>query len=81
MRTAVDTSVILDVLTRDPRFGETSLRALKAAYSAGALVAGEVVDAEQILLHSWISTSSRPSVSSRWTWTLCVSEVGRFFPT
>ena len=46
MRTAVDTSVILDVLTRDPRFGETSLRALKAAYSAGALVAGEVVWAE-----------------------------------
>jgi predicted nucleic acid-binding protein len=46
MRTAVDTSVLLDVLGADPTFGEGSRRALKAAYSAGAVVAGEVVWAE-----------------------------------
>ena len=46
------------------------------------LVARQVGDAEQILLHdSWISTSSRPSISVRCTWTLCDSDVGRFLPT
>ena len=37
------------------------------------LVAREVGDAEQILLHSWISTSSRPSISVSRTCTLCVA--------
>jgi predicted nucleic acid-binding protein len=46
MTTAVDTSVLLDVLTADQTFGDRSLEALKAAYSAGAVVAGEVVWAE-----------------------------------
>ncbi|HEX3694324.1 MAG TPA: type II toxin-antitoxin system VapC family toxin [Polyangia bacterium] len=46
MKTAVDTSVLLDVLAADPIFGDDSLRALKSAYSAGAVVAGEVVWAE-----------------------------------
>src|SRR5262249_46223492 len=45
------------------------------------LVAREIVDAEQILLHSWSSTSSRPSVSMRCTCTLCDSGVGMFLPT
>src|SRR5204863_6214351 len=45
------------------------------------LVGGEVADAQEIFLHPMISTSSRPSTSIRWTCTLCVCEVGRFFPT
>lgn len=46
MRTAVDSSVLLDVLGADPSFGEKSRAALRAAYDAGALVACEVVWAE-----------------------------------
>jgi predicted nucleic acid-binding protein len=46
MKTAVDTSVLLDILGADPSFGERSRTALKSAYSAGALVAGEIVWAE-----------------------------------
>ena len=46
MTTAVDTSILLDILGADPSFGERSRSALKAAYSAGALMAGEVVWAE-----------------------------------
>lgn len=46
MRTAVDSSVLLDVLGADPRFGDRSRRALRAAYDAGALVACDVVWAE-----------------------------------
>jgi len=41
---------VLDVLGADPRFGETSRRALRAAYDAGALVASDVVWAEALLL-------------------------------
>jgi predicted nucleic acid-binding protein len=44
--TAVDSSVLLDVLGADPRFGARSREALRAAYDAGALVACEVVWAE-----------------------------------
>lgn len=43
MTTAVDSSTLLDFLGADPRFGETSRRALQAAYDAGALVACGVV--------------------------------------
>lgn len=46
MKTAVDSSVLLDVLGADERFGARSRVALKAAYDAGALVACEVVLAE-----------------------------------
>ena len=46
MITAVDTSVLLDVLGDDPVFRDGSLRALRASIDAGALIAGEVVWAE-----------------------------------
>lgn len=46
MKTAVDSPVLLDVLGADPRFGEVSREALRAAYDSGALVACEVVRAE-----------------------------------
>lgn len=46
MKTAVDSSVLLDVLGADPRFGEASREALRAAYDGGALVACDVVWAE-----------------------------------
>jgi len=46
MKTAVDSSVLLDVLGADPRFGEQSREALRAAYNAGALVACDIVWAE-----------------------------------
>ncbi len=46
MRTAVDTSVLLDVLGADRRFGERSREALRTAYNAGALVVCEIVWAE-----------------------------------
>lgn len=46
MKTAVDSSVLLDVLGADPAFGEKSREALRTAYDAGALVVCEVVWAE-----------------------------------
>ncbi len=46
MKTAVDSSVLLDVLGGDPTFGEPSRQALKAAYDAGALAACEIAWAE-----------------------------------
>lgn len=46
MKTAVDTSVLLDVLQGHPVFGERSKRALQRAYDTGALVACDVVWAE-----------------------------------
>ena len=46
MKTAVDSSVLLDVLGADSRFGEKSRHALRAAYDAGALVVCDVVWAE-----------------------------------
>lgn len=46
MRTAVDTSVLLDVLGADAEFGVASREALRSAYRAGALVACSVVWAE-----------------------------------
>ncbi|MCC6847384.1 MAG: type II toxin-antitoxin system VapC family toxin [Deltaproteobacteria bacterium] len=46
MRTAVDTTVLLDVLAADPVFGERSREALRDAYRRGALVACEVVWSE-----------------------------------
>jgi predicted nucleic acid-binding protein len=46
MISAVDTSVLLDVLTDDPRFGESSASALAEATQAGRLVVSEIVYAE-----------------------------------
>jgi predicted nucleic acid-binding protein len=46
MRTAVDSSVLLDVLTGDPEFGLASREALRRAYDAGVLVACDVVWSE-----------------------------------
>lgn len=46
MITAVDTSVLLDVLTDDPIFGRSSRRAIEAALGNGRLIASEVVWAE-----------------------------------
>ena len=46
MKTAVDTSVLLDVLTGDEAFGRASQEALRKAYDTGGLVASDVVWAE-----------------------------------
>lgn len=46
MKTAVDSSVLLDVIVDDPQWAETSEEALKKAFAAGQLVIGEVVLAE-----------------------------------
>jgi predicted nucleic acid-binding protein len=46
MKTAVDTSVLLDVLGADPHFGELSRQALRKAYDVGALTACGIVWAE-----------------------------------
>ena len=46
MRTALDTSVLLDVLTGDEAFGRASQEALRKAYDTGGLVASDVVWAE-----------------------------------
>jgi len=43
MKTAVDSSVLLDVLGADTRVGERSRETLRTAYNAGALVACEIV--------------------------------------
>jgi predicted nucleic acid-binding protein len=44
--TAVDTSVLFDVLDPDPRFGPGSAAALRACEAEGALIACDVVWAE-----------------------------------
>jgi len=46
MVTAVDTSVLIDVLRADPEFGAASREALKRCRSEGSLTACEVVWAE-----------------------------------
>lgn len=46
MITAVDTSVLLDVFTADPRFGPASRDALRRCRTEGSLVACDVVWAE-----------------------------------
>ncbi|HEY4003088.1 MAG TPA: PIN domain-containing protein [Candidatus Xenobia bacterium] len=46
MITAIDTSVLLDVLLGDPTFGAASVAALRAAIQSGRVVACEVVWAE-----------------------------------
>lgn len=46
MRTALDSNVILDVITDDPVWAAASERALREALSAGLLIIGECVLAE-----------------------------------
>ena len=46
MRTALDSSVLLDVLAADAAFGDRSREALRVAYNGGALLACDVVWAE-----------------------------------
>jgi len=46
MKTALDSSVILDVLTDDPQWDQASEEALKRALGSGPLVIGEYVLAE-----------------------------------
>jgi len=46
VRTAIDSSVLLDVLGADPVFGPASREALRQAYDNGSLVACDVVWAE-----------------------------------
>ena len=46
MRTAVDTSVLLDVFLADSRHGERSRDWLRAAYDAGAIIVCDIVYAE-----------------------------------
>ena len=46
MKTAVDSSVLLDVFGADPEFGARSREALRRAYDEGALVACDVIWAE-----------------------------------
>jgi len=46
MRTAVDTSVLLDVITEDPGFADRSEAALRKATAAGSLCICECVMAE-----------------------------------
>jgi predicted nucleic acid-binding protein len=46
MRTAIDSSVILDVLLADPRHGARSEASLRQCASEGALIVGECVIAE-----------------------------------
>jgi predicted nucleic acid-binding protein len=46
MPTAVDSSVLLDVLLADPQHAESSEAALREAMAQGGLVVGEVVIAE-----------------------------------
>lgn len=46
MKTALDTSVILDVLADDPQWAQPSESALKEALSSGSLIIGECVLAE-----------------------------------
>ena len=46
MITAVDTSVLLDVLAGDAEFGKRSANALRRCIAEGSLIAGDVVWAE-----------------------------------
>jgi predicted nucleic acid-binding protein len=46
MITAVDTNVLLDVFTADPRFGPSSRDALRRCLAEGSLIACDVVWAE-----------------------------------
>jgi predicted nucleic acid-binding protein len=46
VRIAVDSSVLLDVLTGDPQFGSASREALRRAYDSATLIACDIVWSE-----------------------------------
>lgn len=54
MKTAVDTNVLLDILTDDPDHGEASEDALRAAVAAGAVAVCPVVLSETL---AWFSSA------------------------
>ena len=63
MRTAVDSSILLDVVVNDPKFAASSESALRIALSSGVLIIGDCVLAEicptfrpgdiEQFLHDW----------------------------
>ena len=61
MRTAVDSSILLDVLGADATFGHLSREALRTAYDSGALVACDVVWAE-VRAHFEVDESFRQAL-------------------
>jgi len=58
--TAVDSTVLLDVVTADPRYGERSARAIRSAIESGALVACDVVWAETA---AWFPSADEMSLA------------------
>lgn len=48
MITAIDTDVMIDLLTDDPAHGESSRQLMVEAYDEGALIVSEVVYAELV---------------------------------
>ncbi len=62
MRTAIDSSVLLDILGADPVFGERSREALRTAYNDGALLACDVVWAE-VRAYFWSDESFGEAVT------------------
>ena len=52
MVTAVDTSVLLDVLLNDPRYAPASIAALRRAAAEGSLILCEVVIADLVFSRS-----------------------------
>ena len=61
MKTAVDSSVLLDVFGGDPRFGTASLDALRVAYDSGPLVACDLVWAE---VRAHFNADAAPSIDT-----------------
>ena len=62
MITAVDSSVLLDVLGGDARFGDASGDALRQSLLAGSLIACEVVWAETT---AWFEAAAGPTAVGR----------------
>ncbi|MDQ3691757.1 MAG: type II toxin-antitoxin system VapC family toxin [Chloroflexota bacterium] len=62
MITAVDSSVLLDVLSGDSKFGDASGAALRQALLAGSVVACEVVWAETT---AWFAAAAGPTAVER----------------
>ena len=52
MITAIDTNVLLDIFTGDPRFGPASRNMLRRCLAEGAVIACEVVCAETVAAFS-----------------------------
>jgi predicted nucleic acid-binding protein len=63
MLTAVDTSVLLDVLLNDPQHATTSMAALRKAVAEGQLVLGETAVAEMVPV---LSSTDLPRFLADW---------------